>query len=139
MWYPRCWRVFGSVCSWWGWSWRAGRRRRARICWSRIATVVELAGARRCRDVRTSVIYRSEHRTVSGGCLHMLVLLGRHAQVTLLLCRDLLRSWPRGHSAASAVVADAAGCAFVDHRGVVDIVDDRGVHVCHGAVIEILA
>lgn len=86
------------------------------------------------------MVYRSKQGTVGCGRLHVLVLFSGHSQVPLLLRRDLLRIWTRSCPAPSTIEADAVTArTLVDHRGVINVVDHRGIHVCDRAVIKIFA
>jgi hypothetical protein len=86
------------------------------------------------------MVYRSKQSAVCGRCLHVLVLFGCHAYVTLLLRRDFSLSWPRDCSVLAPVEADACvRGVLIDHRCVVDVVDYRRIYICDRAVIEIFA
>ena len=52
---------------------------------------------------------------------------------------ELRRSWSSIHAVWSAVEADAIdGCALVGHIGVVNVMNDRSVHVRNASVVEVL-
>jgi hypothetical protein len=66
----------------------------------------------------------------------MLRLLRSHRHVPLARRRGFLRSRPDIYSARATIVADArVGDVVVHHRGVIHVVDHRGIDVGHALVV----
>jgi hypothetical protein len=85
------------------------------------------------------MIQRGQHRSVRTSGSLVLQLLGGHRNVSLSSGGELRRNWSSIHAVWSAVEADAiAGCALVGHSAVVNVMNDRSVHVRNASVVEVL-
>src|SRR5712692_4093488 len=90
----------------------------------------------RCRcDCRLAHVHRSPLLRVGSGRLRVLNLNRDRRNMSLMRRSLLLRCRTRVDSAVAAVEADAR-LRVVDHRLVVNVVNDRDVHVVHRLVVE---
>src|SRR5712692_3094343 len=87
------------------------------------------------RDGRCAMIPRSPLLRVCASCLRMLRLSGDRRNMPLPRRRLFFRPRTRADPAIAPVVADPR-YRPIDHRGVVDVVDDGDVHVVHRSVVE---
>src|SRR5437667_10432049 len=104
------------------------------------SATAKLAGTRSCRDFRATVVYGSQEAAIAARSFKMVVLLCGRGGVAVVFSGHLLAGGPSGDSAGTTVEADAVyrGVVMDDGR-VVGVVDQRDVHVAHGAVVIVIS
>ena len=123
-----CWLNSGML------DWRVIRRSH-RFRWYDCA-VAKCARLRSRGNCRFAMIHGSPLLRVRARGLRMLGLNG-YSRNMFLARRDLLlRPWTHVDPTIAAVVADSVHRGAVDHRGVVNVVNDGDVHVVHRTVVE---
>ncbi len=128
-------------------SWRVGHwlhcgmlvrrvvRRSCRFRWYDCA-VAKCSWFRRRSDCWCAMIHGSPLLRIRARSLRMLSL-NRYRRNMLLTRRHLFfRPWTHTDSAIAAVVANPVHRGAVDHRGVVNVVNDCDVHVVYRTVVE---
>src|ERR1017187_10387844 len=109
--------------------------RRARLPGGNHSMSAKLRGLRSCSDCRPPVVHGRQECMVGAGSVHMLGLQF-HWRPVLLVCRCLFCLGRAGaNSTRAAVIADMVHGGVIDHGLVVNIVNVRGVHVIHRAVV----
>ena len=118
-----------------------GRRmiRRARFSGGDDAFSLELCRLGSCSDWRPAVIHRSAKLRIGARSLDMLDL--RRHRWNMPCSRRRLFCWgrTRRNATLSTVITDPVHRRTVNHRGVVDVVNDGDVHITHGAIVEKLS
>src|SRR5580704_16689377 len=98
----------------------------------------EDAGSGSGGDAGLAVILRGEKGAIGAGSVEMLLLHRSWVEVMLAFGSAFRSGWLRDSATSAAVEADAIdGRVVVDHRGVVSVVDDGGVHVGDRGVVVI--
>src|ERR1017187_1763811 len=109
--------------------------RRSRLPGGNHSMSAKLRGLRSCSDCRPPVVHGRQECMVGAGSVHMLGLQF-HWRPVLLVCRCLFCLGRAGaNSTRAAVIADMVHGGVIDHGLVVNIVNVRGVHVIHRAVV----
>src|ERR1035441_10196610 len=109
--------------------------RRSRLPGGNHSMSAKLRGLRSCSDCRPPVVHGRQECMVGAGSVHMLGLQF-HWRPVLLVCRCLFCLGRAGaNSTGAAVIADMVHGGVIDHGLVVNIVNVRGVHVIHRAVV----
>src|SRR5580700_2641044 len=96
----------------------------------------ELSRPGRRSDGRLAVIRRGAELRVGPRSLDMLHLRGHGRNMALVRPRFFLRSRPRRDAAFSTVITNAIYRRPVDHRSVVNVMDEGDVYIAHIAVVE---
>src|SRR6185437_16080508 len=105
------------------------------------AAIVELAGARRRRDVRATVIEVGELRAIVAGFVAMLHLVAGCVEVAIMVGELLFTIRASIDAATAAIEADAVSISveMVIDAAVVNVADYVYVDAIDGAVVEELA
>jgi hypothetical protein len=100
--------------------------------------VVQSFGPSSSRNVRSSVVHGSKHRSVGARSTLVLCLRRGHGHAPPA-SGDFRSGWPSIHTARSIKTGAVHGPAFVDDGSVINVVNNRRVYVRDSRVVEILA
>src|ERR1035437_6607464 len=131
----------------WMRGWRIGRRLNGGMLGRRVirrpcrfgrydCAIAKCSRLRSSSDCGFAMIHGSPLLRVRAGSLRMLSLNGYSRNMFLTRHSLILSRGPRAAPASAAVEADPVHRGAVDHRGVVNVVTDGGVHVVHRLVVE---